>query len=548
MGDSLVIGETIQFGENNVNQYLAIPHAEPPVGNLRFKPTVPLKGFPQILQAKYMPPACHQYTDMPFPWYFNDPIKSENCLYLNIWTPADASPQNPKPVLFWIPSGQFRFGSTTLSFYSGLVLSSEGNVIVVTIGYRLGSFGFLYTSTDDAPGNAGLWDILTGLRWVKNNIGYFGGDPSQITIGGESSSAVIVGRITESPLVTWLYSRLIMESGSPANLQTEFSGINLKQSKELAKKLGCATEDIGDLQVNQCLKNVPADVLEKTEYEVFPGRGGDFYPIYGDELNPTNPRRDLTILESDKLGFFGDKNTPFTREIALDATNKFIEFHPDLQSAEKYYVPALDLESVLKNKVYERVPDDDTHLFRHDIYTGFGDLDLVCPTVYFADQCAKQGNDVYYYNFVHRYNSSPFAPWMGVTHFSELQFVFGLPFLYTSYYTEEERKLSRQIISYWTNFVKYGQPDPEWPTYTEDNPIYKVIGSENAPENCIQLRLTTKQLATPHNAGTPLLLRNPLEDSLLVYDSDYASDLVPCSLRLPFFYSFREAADNLLAN
>ncbi|KAF8770244.1 Acetylcholinesterase-1 like protein [Argiope bruennichi] len=343
MGDSLVIGETIQFGENNVNQYLAIP----PVGNLRFKPTVPLKGFPQILQAKYMPPACHQYTDMPFPWYFNDPIKSENCLYLNIWTPADASPQNPKPVLFWIPSGQFRFGSTTLSFYSGLVLSSEGNVIVVTIGYRLGSFGFLYTGTDDAPGNAGLWDILTGLRWVKNNIGYFGGDPSQITIGGESSSAVIVGRITESPLVTWLYSRLIMESGSPANLQTEFSGINLKQSKELAKKLGCATDDqdIGDLQ--------------------------------------------LTILESDKLGFFGDKNTPFTREIALDATNKFIEFHPDLQSAEKYYVPAIDLESVLKNKVYERVPDDDTHLFRHDIYTGFGDLDLVCPTVYFADQCAK---------------------------------------------------------------------------------------------------------------------------------------------------------------
>ncbi|XP_055952837.1 uncharacterized protein LOC129988604 [Argiope bruennichi] len=84
-----------------------------------------------------------------------------------------------------------------------------------------------------------------------------------------------------------------MESGSPANLQTEFSGINLKQSKELAKKLGCATEDIGDLQVNQCLKNVPADVLEKTEYEVFPGRGGDFYPIYGDELNPTNPRRDV---------------------------------------------------------------------------------------------------------------------------------------------------------------------------------------------------------------------------------------------------------------
>ncbi|CAL1291592.1 unnamed protein product [Larinioides sclopetarius] len=506
MGNSQIIGEPIMYGENIVNQYLGIPYAKPPLGDLRFKPTVPLDDFPETYEALYPPPACRQYTEVPFPWYFNDTCMSEDCLYLNIWTPADASPQNLKPVLYFIFGGQFGLGSTKPSFYSGVALSGEGDVIVVTVNYRLGPFGFLYTGTDDAPGNAGLWDILTGLRWVNENIRYFGGDPSQITISGQGSSAVAVGRFTESPVASCLYSKLIMLSESPANLQTEFSDIMIDHSKELAMLVGCATDEqyICDPSVSRCLQSVSADLLERAEFQLAPDRPGYFRPVYGDEINPTNPRRDvfegnfdckplftgnvrnegsifLTTNSRDYFGFYGEKNSPVTRKRALNTTQQLLQVFPDLQASMDSCNPNLDLEFMLENNLYE-IPDGSSDCLRYETYTGFGDIGIVCPTVYFAEQCAAQGNDVYYYFFDHRDSDTPFANWMGVTHFSEVQFFFGLPLLYPDDYTPAERKLSKEMVGYWTNFIKYGQPDPKWPKYSKENPIYQVIGGEKDAE------------------------------------------------------------------
>ncbi|GBM77064.1 Acetylcholinesterase-1 [Araneus ventricosus] len=155
MGTTQIIGETYVFEGRQVNQYLSIPYAEPPIGQLRFQKTVPLERYPDVINAIDVPPACMQYTEYPFPWYINSTHKSEDCLYLNIWTPADASPQNRKAVMFWVHGGGYRYGSIRDKLYSGIALAALGDIIVVTVNFRVGVFAFLTSYTDDAPGNGG---------------------------------------------------------------------------------------------------------------------------------------------------------------------------------------------------------------------------------------------------------------------------------------------------------------------------------------------------------------------------------------------------------
>ncbi|KAG8195660.1 hypothetical protein JTE90_003805 [Oedothorax gibbosus] len=138
-------------------------------------------------------------SNYPFPSY-DCGTKSEDCLYLNIWTPDTANSGNMKAVIYWIHGGGFRFGGIQEPRYFGAALAALGEVVVVTVNYHLGSFGFLTSGTDDAPGNVGLWDILEGLKWINKNIAAFGGDKDKITIGGESAAADAVGLLSVSPL------------------------------------------------------------------------------------------------------------------------------------------------------------------------------------------------------------------------------------------------------------------------------------------------------------------------------------------------------------
>ncbi|GFU18170.1 acetylcholinesterase [Nephila pilipes] len=155
IGESQIFGKTVDYLKSKVNQYLSIPYAQPPVGELRFQPTVPIGQLPRKLNAFDEPPACPQYTDRPFPWYVNSSKKSEDCLYLNIWTPPGASPKKKKAVMYWVHGGGYRYGSMRTELYNGTFLSALGDIIVVTVNYRVGPFGFLASGTNDAPGNAG---------------------------------------------------------------------------------------------------------------------------------------------------------------------------------------------------------------------------------------------------------------------------------------------------------------------------------------------------------------------------------------------------------
>ncbi|CAL1278834.1 unnamed protein product [Larinioides sclopetarius] len=199
-----------------------------------------------------------QHTEGPFPWYDDTSGKSEDCLYLNIFTPFYATNKSRLAVIFWIYGGGFTLGSNRMDVYDARPLAERESVVVVTVNYRLGLFGFLTSNTNDAPGNMGLYDLLMALQWVNNNIEYFGGDKTRITITGESAGAAAIGMLCVSPLTTGLFSRAILQSASVTRRIYNTVDYNMGLAERLAEAVDCATKDFTiydrPTEVVQCLR------------------------------------------------------------------------------------------------------------------------------------------------------------------------------------------------------------------------------------------------------------------------------------------------------
>ena len=184
------IGSNKQIDGKSVNVFLGIPYAKPPVGELRFKKPVPITQYTEPVNAVNWPNPCMQspvVLQTAAKPLINNTNFSEDCLYMNIWSPGNEQNDSIelKPVLFFIHGGGFYSGASNIEQTEGQILAAKGDVVVVTFNYRLGWFGFLYAGSDEAPGNMGLWDQALALKWVNENIGFFGGDPNSITIIGK---------------------------------------------------------------------------------------------------------------------------------------------------------------------------------------------------------------------------------------------------------------------------------------------------------------------------------------------------------------------------
>jgi len=213
--------------EDGLSVYKGIPFAAPPVGDLRWKAPQPAAKWEGIRQVNKFAPGPMQGGNPPSG-------KSEDCLYLNIWTPAKSA-SDKIPVLVWIYGGGFNGGSTSETNYSGEKLAKKG-VVLVSIAYRVGQLGFLAhpelsaESPNHVSGNYGLLDMIAGLKWIQKNIAAFGGDPNKVTIFGESAGGIAVSMLCASPLAKGLFHGAISESGGsfgPPRLTT-FPGENLK--------------------------------------------------------------------------------------------------------------------------------------------------------------------------------------------------------------------------------------------------------------------------------------------------------------------------------
>lgn len=209
-------------GEGGVNVWRGIPFAAPPVGELRFRAPQPPEAWSGIRDAFELGPVSHQPADTRGTRFGgNTPIHSEDCLYLNIWTPA--AYDEPLPVMVWIHGGTFVTGAGSQPQFDGTSFAEHGKVILVTINYRLGPFGFMHMSPfgQEFASNQGLLDQIAALEWVKLNIAAFGGDPQRVTVFGESAGSMSIAALLAMPAAKGLFARAIMQSGAAQTLPSE---------------------------------------------------------------------------------------------------------------------------------------------------------------------------------------------------------------------------------------------------------------------------------------------------------------------------------------
>ena len=461
----------------HVDVFLGIPFARPPVGSLRFRRPVRAPSWSGRLDATRAPASCEQAVDTQFGgfagvsmWNPNTAL-SEDCLYLNVWAPARPSAAK-RAVMVWIYGGGFNSGSATLDAYDGRTLATQGDVVVVSMQYRLGALGFLFFGSDDAPGNMGLLDQQMALRWVHAAIDVFGGDRDRVTIFGESAGAASASLHLLSPTSRLLVRRAIMQSSSALSPWAVDTVATAKaHSAALAKRVGCDVDAAGSLSDTMtCLRAVPAARFNSDIWQI-----GDnsyiltpFAPTIDGHFLLEQPRvtmqRDGFKKTAILLGVNQDEGTyflvyamPEIFTLQINRTLTAAEYMRSLRAV----VPHASLNEPLIDSIYFEygVPYEHTSQavrYRDVMDDVLGDAAFICPVVDFTQAYAARGLSVYLYRFVHRTSANPWPRWMGVMHGYEIDHVFGAPLNRTLGYTAEEETLSRRMVTYWTNFAKTG--------------------------------------------------------------------------------------------
>lgn len=487
-----ISGKKMNIEGNDVTAFLGIPYAEPPVGDQRFKKSVRKRSWSGVYDATKKPPPCMQFRTKDFPWIPKN-TPSEDCLYLNVWVPGKMKSfeleSRCKPVLLWIYGGGYFSGSTDIDVYDGAVLAAQERVIVVSVNYRVGSFGFLASGTPEASGNMGLYDQYLAMEWVKNNIRNFNGDPDKITLFGQSAGAVSVGAHLVSPLSRNLFKRAIMESGGPYHpLASGNPSVMIYISNLFATAARCANDTVNiftDPQnVIQCLRTADARQLATIESVMLEKSPFLFLPIHGDDLLPVDM---ITAMNNGDfkhtellLGTNADEGSVFLLYILPDLFKSQLPPKLDKKQAEMVITGFFQNSTnpppqVVSGFYLKDVGDTDSSAITKAVYDSYGDNVISCPTVLFAEKFSK-GGEAFFYQFNHRPSNTKWGKWMGVTHFEEVPFVFGDPIRNSTYYTAEERIFSRAIMRRWATFARTGVPivskTEGWPKFTESRPLY----------------------------------------------------------------------------
>ena len=462
-------GVVIGAATNGVNQFLGIPYAAPPMGDLRWRPPKRFGFFHGFsLEATQFGSACTQPGG----------IGSENCLFLNVFTPQLKLDHDGRglPVLFWIHGGGLIDGSSTP--YNPIELVRRG-VIVVTINYRLGFLGFLAQSAIDAEGhlngNYGLMDQQFALKWVHRNIAGFGGDPNRVTIFGESAGGQSVYAHLASPVAAGLFRGAIAESGSYAEFQDYFSNVitlaqgettgstSVPSGAAIADSVGCTN------QTASCLRAVPAATM--VAQEPFP-----LYPFVDGTLLTQTIGAAFASGEFNEVPVIAGTNHDEYRLFV--ATGYDLVGNPILTSTE--YDTAVNAlwGSTLAPSVLALYPFS-SYPFGGEALGASGTDGLFSCPARNVDQALSKLVPTYAYEFNDENAPPPQSAFgglltfpLGAYHSAELQYlfpgidVFGLQVSLSP----EQKRLSHAMVSYWTQFAKTGNPnsagEPSWSPYS----------------------------------------------------------------------------------
>jgi len=452
---------------SGVRAFKGIPYAAPPTGALRWKAPQPAAAWTGVRKAEAFGARCPQvkvWDDM----VFRDEM-SEDCLYLNVWTPADAK---KLPVMFWIHGGGFIAGSASEPRQDGERMAGRG-VVVVSLNYRMGVFGFLShpelskESKAHASGNYGLQDQIAALAWVKANIAAFGGDPANVTIFGESAGSFAVSALMSSPAAKGLFHRVIGESGAfftagdqtlaPKPLaESEQDGLKLGQTlggKDLAALRALSVDDLLKATTGEggqrFSPNLDGVVLKEHAYDTFKGGRQNDVPLLAG-WNEDEIRSAVTL----------NPGKPTAQQFAAEVRRRY-GAHGDAVLAA--YPAANDAEAL-----------ESAASLTSDLFIGYS-------TWKWLEMQAQHGRaPVYGYSFDrdiplpkdHKVNGVPVTSKdIGARHAGEIEYVFGaLDSLPAVPWEDSDRRLSDLMMTYWTNFARTGDPNgpglPAWTRYT----------------------------------------------------------------------------------
>jgi para-nitrobenzyl esterase len=462
--------------------YMGVPFAAPPVGALRWREPQPVAAWKGTHKAAAFAPACMQRgVSMPGE---RPPATSEDCLYVNIWTPARSAAER-LPVMVWIHGGGYTNGSASMPLYWGDRLARRG-IVVVTVAYRLGPLGFLAhpeltaESTRKSSGNYGLLDQIAALEWIGRNIAAFGGNRDRVTIAGQSAGGMAVSMLMASPRAKGLFHRAIGQSGGlfePVQIAPQYLLANAERDgREYASSLGAgsiaalrkrpATELLGGRADSVSHPVIEPYALPFAPYDAFVSGSYNNVPLLvgfnADEA------RALTNVSGVKAATF-----------AADIERSFGALPPQLMAA---YPHATDAQARQSRLDFER------------------DLRFGWDMWAWARLHSAKGR-AYLYHFMH---GPPFPAgsahheW-GASHFAELWYMFDHLDQEAWRWSAADRRLAALMADYWTNFVKHGDPNgkglPVWPTFD-----------------------TGKAM---HLQGSPFAGELPGRDKLLVFDAVY---------------------------
>ncbi|OGP56091.1 MAG: hypothetical protein A2V67_14225 [Deltaproteobacteria bacterium RBG_13_61_14] len=461
--EGLIQGQTVPG--HAACAWKGIPYAAPPVGELRWRTPEPPRPHAGVLRALEVGSSCPQ--DEVLTSGGESAAFSEDCLTLNIWRPQKSG---AFPVMVWIHGGAYREGAGTYQMYDGSRLAAEREVVLVTINYRIGALGFLALpelkaeDPHQSVGNYGILDQIRALQWVQDNIAGFGGDPNNVTIFGQSAGGISVCILLASPPAAGLFHRAINMSGACDTISSLERGY--RQGRKLTEALGCA-----GAEVVSCLRRKPAEAFVPKGKSLLRSSGEGHSPPIDGYVLLAQP------IESIRAGNYNQ--VPVMVGHTRDEIRLYTLVFPGLSLVPRFLV----------NKLARRVLGDQTDeimaLYSYSDYRHPAQLliavadDGFISRGYFAAEELCRRTPVYLYRF--DWNKTRLSDKMGAFHGLDIPFVYGAldldsriaRILASKKVYEEARPLSEQLMSYYTNFARTGDPNgpglPAWPAYTTEN-------------------------------------------------------------------------------
>jgi para-nitrobenzyl esterase len=485
--------------DNGVASFKGVPFAQPPVGDLRLKAPQPAKSWTGIRKADAFSAGCMQHKDISRgPWVeqymLQGPI-SEDCLYLNVWAPANLKGRS-LPVYVWFYGGGYTEGAGSIDVYNGANLARRG-LIVVTVNYRLGALGFLALpqlsaeSPNHASGNYGFLDGVAALQWLKDNIAAFGGDPAKVTIGGQSAGSGMVHNLCVSPLAKGLFRAAVAESGTSLTnrmrtlAEAEKDGLDFIKSKNVS-----SLDELRRLPAEEFIPAPGAPRVLRFS-PILDGWAIPGVPLDVVEAGKANDVPPLTGMQADE----GSGNAPQTygkipatewhkqvQQLYGDLASKFEQLYPSTEDAAASIVE--------KQSARDR---------------GQASMYLWCSR---ASQ--KQNSKIYTYYF-NRATPWPEHPEFGAHHTGEVIYMFSNLDKLPRPYTEDDRKVAATASGYLVNYVRTADPNgtglPKWESFKANPPQTLEI----SPATAMRPLMSPEKLAFWKDYfGSPLAARAPV--------------------------------------